>query len=160
MSTQIEVRKGWCGPCHLRCGMLVQFENGRAIGVQGDPANPVNRGALCRRGQLILEHLYNPARLNYPLKRAGRRGEGKWQKLTWDQAMDEIADKLGALRDRYGAETLAFSRGTHRTYGWAMKRFLNLFGSPNMTGANIICMCPSHAVEWSTYGSFAIQDTA
>jgi thiosulfate reductase / polysulfide reductase chain A len=159
MRDTIETKKGWCGPCHTRCGMLVQFENGRAVRVQGDPENPVNRGALCRRGQLILEHLYNPARLNYPLKAAGRRGEGKWQQITWEQAMDEIAEKLGTLRDQYGAETLAFSRGTHRTYGWAMKRFLNLFGSPNMTGANIICMCPSHTVEWSTYGSFAVQDT-
>jgi anaerobic selenocysteine-containing dehydrogenase len=138
--------------------MLLQFENGRAVGVQGDPANPLNRGALCGRGQLILEHLYNPARLNFPLKRSGRKGEGKWQQLTWDQAMDEIAEKLGKLRDRYGAESLVLSRGTYRTYGWAMKRFLNLFGSPNMTGPNTICMCPSHTVEWSTYGFFARQD--
>jgi thiosulfate reductase/polysulfide reductase chain A len=158
MSGNTEIKKGWCGPCHVRCGMLVHFENGRAVKVQGDPENPVNRGALCQRGQLILEHLYNPARLNFPLKRAGRKGEGKWHELTWEQAMDEIAGKLGDLRDRYGAETLAFSRGTYRTYGWAMKRFLNSFGSPNMTGANYICMCPSHTVEWSTYGSFAMQD--
>ncbi len=158
MSNNVEVRKGWCGPCHVRCGMLVEFENGRATKVQGDPANPLNRGALCGRGQLILEHLYHPARLNYPQKRSGRRGEGKWQPLSWDQAMDEIAEKLGGLRDRFGAETLVLSRGTYRTYGWAMKRFLNLFGSPNMTGPNAICMCPSHTVEWSTYGSFAMQD--
>lgn len=158
MSDNIEIRKGWCGPCHVRCGMLVHFENGSAVKVRGDPDNPVNRGALCRRGQLILEHLYNPARLNYPQKRAGKRGEGSWQRITWEQALDEIAGKLSQLRDRHGAETLAFSRGTHRTYGWAMKRFLNLFGSPNMIGANHICMCPSHTVEWSTYGSFARQD--
>jgi anaerobic selenocysteine-containing dehydrogenase len=136
----------------------VQFENGHAVGVKGDPENPLNRGALCERGKLILEHLHNPARLNYPLKRAGQRGEGKWQQITWEQAMNEIATKLAALRDQFGPETLAFSRGTYRTYGWAMKRFLNLFGSPNMTGANHICMCPSHTVEWSTYGSFARQD--
>ena len=158
MSKNIEVRKGWCGPCHVRCGMLVHFENGCAVDVQGDPENPLNRGALCRRGQLIPEHLYNPARLNYPLKRAGRRGEGKWQQLTWEQAMDEIAEKLGKLGDQFGAETLVLSRGTYRTYGWAMRRFLNLFGSPNMTGPNHICMCPSHTLEWSTYGSFARQD--
>jgi thiosulfate reductase/polysulfide reductase chain A len=160
MSKNIEIRKGWCGPCHVRCGMLVQFEDGRAVSVKGDPDNPLNRGALCERGQLMLEHLYNPARLNYPLKRAGQRGEGKWQRITWDQALDEIAVKLRTLRDQFGAETLVLSRGTYRTYGWAMKRFLNLFGSPNMTGPNTICMCPSHAVEWSTYGSFARQDIA
>ncbi len=158
MSKTIEVRKGWCGPCHIRCGMLVRFEDGCAVEVQGDPENPMNRGALCQRGQLILEHLYHPARLNYPLKRVGHRGEGKWQRVTWEQAMDEIAAKLAMLRDRFGAETLALLRGTYRTYGWAMRRFLNLFGSPNMTGPNVICMCPSHTVEWSTYGSFARQD--
>jgi len=158
MSDNVEIRQGWCGPCHVRCGLRVHFDNGRAVKVEGNPENPLTHGALCRRGQLILEHLYHPARLNFPLKRAGRRGEGKWQQLTWDQAMDEIAEKLAKLRDRYGAETLAFSRGTHRTYGWAMKRFLNLFGSPNMIGPNHVCMCPSHTVEWSTYGSFARQD--
>ena len=158
MNKSSDIRKGWCGPCHVRCGMLVHFENGHAVKVEGDPENPLNRGALCARGQLILEHLYHPARLNYPLKRAGKRGEGKWHRISWEQAMDEIAVKLGELRDRLGAETLAFSRGTYRTYGWAMKRFLNLFGSPNMTGANHICMCPSHTVEWSTYGAFARQD--
>ena len=158
MNENIEISRGWCGPCHVRCGMLVHFENGRAVKVRGDPDNPVNRGALCRRGQLILEHLYNPARLNFPQKRSGRRGEGKWRQITWKQAMNEIAEKLEKLRELHGAETLAFSRGTHRTYGWAMKRFLNLFGSPNMIGANHICMCPSHSVEWSTYGSFARQD--
>jgi anaerobic selenocysteine-containing dehydrogenase len=158
MSGNTEIKKGWCGPCHVRCGMLVHFENGRAVRVQGDPENPINRGALCGRGRLILEHLYNPARLNFPQKRAGKRGDGKWRQIGWDQAMDEIAEKLGDLRQRHGAETLAFSRGTHRTYGWAMKRFLNLFGTPNMIGANHICMCPSHTVEWSTYGTFARQD--
>jgi thiosulfate reductase/polysulfide reductase chain A len=142
MSKDIEIGKGWCEPCHARCGVLVKFENGQAVGVEGDPENPLNRGALCERGRLLLDHLYNPARVNYPLKRAGKRGEGKWEQITWEQAMDEIAAKLGILRDQFGAETLAFSRGTYRTYGWAMKRFLNLFGSPNMTGANHICVCP------------------
>jgi len=158
MNDGVEIRRGWCGPCHVRCSLLVHFDQGRAVRVEGNPENPLTRGALCRRGQLILEHLYHPARLNYPLKRAGRRGEGKWQQVTWEQAMDEIAGKLAKLRDRYGAETLAFSRGTYRTYGWAMKRFLNLFGSPNMIGPNHVCMCPSQTVEHCTYGSFARQD--
>jgi len=47
MSEKTEIRKGWCGPCHVRCGMLVGFENGQAVEVRGDPGNPMNRGALC-----------------------------------------------------------------------------------------------------------------
>ena len=138
MAEQMEIRKGWCGPCHTRCGLLVQFEGERAVKVRGDPERPVNRGAMCERGQLILEHLYHPDRLNYPLKRAGGKGHGKWQRVTWEQALDEIAEKLTVIKDEVGAEALAFSNGTYRTYGWAIRRFYNLFGSTNVTGPNQI----------------------
>ncbi|MFC2067799.1 molybdopterin-dependent oxidoreductase [Chloroflexota bacterium] len=158
MVFQSKVRKGWCGPCHRRCGLLVYFDGDQAVKVKGDPKHPVNRGAICQRGRLILEHLYHPDRLNYPLKRNGNRGQGRWQRVTWDQALDEIAEKLVTIRDEAVPEALAFSSGTSRTYSWAIRRFFNLFGSPNLTGANHICMCPSHTVEWSTYGFIAQGD--
>ncbi|MFQ6062656.1 MAG: molybdopterin-dependent oxidoreductase, partial [Methanosarcinales archaeon] len=110
------------------------------------------------RGSLILEHLYHPDRVNYPLKRIGERGEGKWQRITWDEAMDEIAKKLREIKEKYGPEALAFSHGTNRTCHWPGRRFYNIFGSPNMHGANQICMCPTHSVEWSTYGFMAYGD--
>jgi anaerobic selenocysteine-containing dehydrogenase len=72
--------------------------------------------------------------------------------------MDDIAGKLTEIKDKAGPEALAFSRGTYRTYSWSMVRFYNLFGSPNLTGANQICMCPSHTLEWSTYGFIARGD--
>ena len=158
MTAKTDIRKGWCGPCHVRCGLLVEFEGDRATKVKGDPDNSVNRGAMCQRGRFILEHLYHPDRLKHPLKRAGGRGEGRWSRVTWNQAMDEIARKVTMIRDEFGPEALAFSKGTHRTYGWAIRRFYNLFGSPNVTGANQICMCPTHTVEWSTYGFMARGD--
>ena len=158
MSRTVETRKGWCGPCHVRCGSIIDVENGVAKSVRGDPDNPLNRGALCGRGKMILEHLYNPHRLNYPLKRTGDRGQGRWERIGWDQALDEIAGKLKIIKERNGPEALAFSRGTYRTYGWAVNRFYYLFGSPNITGPNAICKCPSHTVEWSTYGFIAQSD--
>ena len=103
----------------------------------------------------MVDHVYHPDRINYPLKRRGDRGAGQWQRLTWDQALDEVADKLGDLREKYGAETLAFTHGTKRTYHWDERRFFNLFGSPNICGANNVCMCPSQAVEYATYGGFS-----
>ena len=69
-----------------------------------------------------------------------------------EQALDEVAEKLSRLRTRYGAETLAFTHGTKRTYHWDCRRFFNLFGSPNTCGVNNICMCPSYATEYATYG--------
>jgi len=147
-----ETRRSYCGLCHPRCGTLLHFENDRVVKVTGDPNHPVTRGAICPRARLMPEHLYHQDRLNYPLKRVGGKGGGKWQRLTWDQALDEVAEKLVALRDRHGAETLAFTHGTKRTYHWDQRRFFNLFGSPNTCGANNICMCPSYATDYATYG--------
>lgn len=153
-----EYRRSYCGLCHPRCGLLLEVEDGKIIAVKGDPEHPVTRGRICERGRLMADHVHHPQRLNYPLKQKGGKGSGKWQQLAWDQALGEVAVKLENLRDKYGAETLAFTHGTKRTYHWDERRFFNLFGSPNVCGANNICMCPSHAVEYATYGGFSWGD--
>jgi anaerobic selenocysteine-containing dehydrogenase len=104
----------------------------------------------------MLDHIYHPQRLNHPLKRVGKKGEGHWERVTWDQALDEVAEKLSKLKSQYGAETLAFTHGTKRTYHWDCRRFFNIFGSPNTCGVNTICMCPSYATEYATYGGMVM----
>ncbi|MFZ0448873.1 MAG: molybdopterin-dependent oxidoreductase [Desulfatiglandaceae bacterium] len=153
-----DIRRSYCGLCHPRCGTLLHLKNNKVIKVTGDPKHPVNRGVICERGRLMPDHVYHPQRLNYPLKRTGERGQGSWQQISWDQALDEVADNLSELRDKYGAETLSFTHGTGRTYHWDARRFYNLFGSPNMSGANLICMCPSYATEYATYGGMVHSD--
>ena len=153
-----EMRRSYCGLCHPRCGLLLEVEDGRIVTVKGDPEHPITRGAICSRGRLIADHVYHPDRINYPIKRQGERGSGKWQRLSWEQAFDEVAEKLQALREKRGAETLAFTHGTRRTYHWDERRFFNLFGSPNVCGANTVCMCPSQAVEYATFGGFTWPD--
>jgi thiosulfate reductase / polysulfide reductase chain A len=153
-----EIKRTYCGLCHPRCGTLLHLKDGHAFKVEGDPNHPITRGRICARGALMVDHLNHPDRLNHPLKRKGGRGEGKWERVSWEQALDEVAERLGALRERYGAETLAFTHGTKRTYHWDERRFFNLFGSPNVCGANNICMCPSQAVEFATYGGFSWGD--
>jgi len=153
-----ETHRTFCDLCHPRCGARLVIEDGRAIKVEGDPDHPVSRGRLCARGRLLVDHLYHPDRLNYPLKRVGERGANQWERLSWDQALDEVAERLASLRVRYGPETLAFTHGTQRTYHWDGRRFFNLFGSPNLCGANNICMCPSQSVEYATYGGFVWGD--
>jgi anaerobic selenocysteine-containing dehydrogenase len=138
--------------------VLLQVENGKATKVEGDPNHRISRGGLCTRGALLLDHLYHPQRLNYPLKRQGGRGANQWQRISWDQALDEVAERLEKLRDHYGPETLAFTHGTYRTYHWDGRRFFNLFGSPNLCGTNTICFCSSVAVEYATYGGFVHGD--
>jgi thiosulfate reductase/polysulfide reductase chain A len=152
----VEIKKSYCGLCHPRCGTLLHIEDGRIVKVTGDPDHPVTRGTICERGRLMPDHIYHPQRLNHPLKRTGERGQGSWERITWDQALDEVAEKLSGLRDKYGAETLTFTHGTKRTYHWDCRRFFNLFGSPNTCGVNTICMCPSYATEYATYGGMVM----
>lgn len=153
-----EERRTYCGLCHPRCGLILEIEDGRAVRVKGDREHPITRGMTCPRANLMIDHLYHPDRINYPLKRKGPRGSGQWERISWDQALDETAQSLSTLRSRYGAETLAFTHGTKRTYHWDERRFNNLFGTPNICGANNVCMCPSQAVEYATYGGFSWGD--
>lgn len=153
-----EYRRSYCGLCHPRCGLLLEVEEEKILSVKGDPEHPVTSGMICERGRLMPDHVHHPDRLNYPLKQKGRKGSGNWERISWEQALDEVAGKLAELKDKHGPETLAFTHGTKRTYHWDERRFFNLFGSPNVCGVNNICMCPSHAVEYATYGGFSWGD--
>jgi anaerobic selenocysteine-containing dehydrogenase len=102
----LEVRKSICWGCWMQCGALAHVDQGKVVKLTGDPEF-YTKGFFCDRGARFAEHLYHPDRLNYPLKRKGERGESKWERISWDQAFDEIAAKLAELKGRYGAETLA-----------------------------------------------------
>ena len=157
MSENVEVLRAGCYFCHVRCGVLVTKKDGRIIDIKGDPDCPHNKGYVCQRldKQRYLDgFVYNPNRLKRPLKRAGERGGGKWEEISWDQAFDEIAERLIDLREKYGPETLAFTEGTARTWTWLHYKFTNLFGSPNTGGNGTICYSSDMWLEPCTYGGF------
>lgn len=119
---------------------MVTSENGRLVKTEEDRTFPrVDRVAppvaACIRQRGVKEWMYHPERVNFPLKRAGERGEGKWQRIPWDQALDEVAENLGKVKTKYGAEAVAFTLGTGRTFGEDIARFAHLFGSPNFIGS-------------------------
>jgi len=87
------------------------MENSSAVKATGDPDHPITRGRICNRGKLMLDHVYHKDRLDFPLKRKGERGAGQWERIPWDQAMDEVVKKIASLRDKHGAETLAMGNG-------------------------------------------------
>ena len=80
--------------CHEGCGVLLYVKDGNLVKVEGDPEFPVNQGRLCPRCIALPEVVYHPDRLKHPLKRAGERGEGKWERITWEEAFDTIADRM------------------------------------------------------------------
>jgi anaerobic selenocysteine-containing dehydrogenase len=132
-----------CGLCWQGCGVLIHMEDGKPVRVEGDPDSPVNRGKLCMRGQASLEYLYHPDRLKSPLKREGERGEGKWKPISWDEALTIMADRLAKIKDAYGAESLALTKGAAKGVqdSW-LARFANVFGTPNICDQGQICDVP------------------
>src|SRR5260221_5515833 len=85
--------------CPDTCAMLVTVENGRAMEVRGAPDHPPTAGTLCTKVARYLERTYSPARVLHPMKRVGRKGEGRFARITWDEALDTIAAKFTAIAD-------------------------------------------------------------
>jgi anaerobic selenocysteine-containing dehydrogenase len=96
MSTRV-VKAACPHDCPDTCGMLVTVENGVAVKIQGDPTMPFTEGTLCTKVAHYLERTYSPDRVLYPQKRIGRKGEGRFRRISWDEALDEIAAKLKAI---------------------------------------------------------------
>jgi anaerobic selenocysteine-containing dehydrogenase len=133
--------------------MLVEVEDGKPVRYIGDLDNPVGAGKLCIKATATLELHDHPDRVNGVLKRVGARGGGQWERIPWEQAMDEIATKLSDIRRREGPESLALLGGTmHGSADWAGWRFAGQFGTPNFINQGRNCGAGSVITETAMYG--------
>ena len=109
----------WTAPgCHNGCSVLYYTKDGKVEKIEGDPLSPYNQGRLCMRCLDVVETFYHPDRLKYPLKRVGERGENKWERITWDEAYDDIAEHVRAIWEEYGPESIVSMQGTGRNICW------------------------------------------
>jgi len=155
-----QVVRTCCQGCHPECGVLVHVKDGKITKIEGDDDHPDSRGFICIKGQVQDKFTYHPDRIKQPLKRAEERGAGKWQPISWDQALDEIAEKLTEIKDKYGPESIAAYHGTGpRTSGTSTHAFAAAIHTPNVicTDAHI-CYFPSIMVETLTYGSSIMME--
>ena len=121
-----------CGQCMGGCGILVRVIDGWAVNIVGNPLHPVNRGTLCPKGIAGLQGLYDPDRIRSPLKRVGKRGEGRWQPISWEEALRLVTDSLKDLRQRGESHQLVVLGGRYRGLMRSLwERFLEAYGSPN-----------------------------
>ena len=150
-----KVVKSTCSICNRFCGVLVNLRDGKVTKVEGDPESPANRGILCIKGYAAVERLYHPGRLKSPLKRAGAKGEGKWQKISWDEALQTIAEAMNSAKEKYGAESVVFAQGAPKGFGPYLERLRNIFGTPNMVTAAHVCSVPRRTAAFVTYGQSA-----
>ena len=132
-----------CRGCHGGCMYILTVQDGKVVRARPDPDGPLNRGHGCVKGLSIIEQMYHPDRILKPRRRIGPRGSGKWQDITWDEAYDEIAEKLSLLREKYGPECVSLISGTGRHHLSQFWRFANVLGTPNATSSGaLICLGP------------------
>jgi anaerobic selenocysteine-containing dehydrogenase len=136
-----KIIKTTCKSCHGGCGVLVTVEDGAIIHIEGNPEAPT-KGTMCSKGLSSIQHINHPDRLLYPLKRIGQRGEGKWQRISWNEALDTIESKMKESIAKYGASSIAVSQGTGRGYNEYTHRFARSIGTANIITPGYICHSP------------------
>jgi len=130
-----------CISCHGGCGVKVTTEDGAIIHIEGNP-DSLTRGTMCAKGLSSIQHIDNPYRLKYPIKRAGAKGSGKWERISWDEALDTIAEKMKDAIDNFGPSTIAVSQGTGRGYNRYVHRMARSLGTANIITPGYVCHSP------------------
>lgn len=147
-----------CTLCYHSCGARVIVEDGRAVRVEGLASHPLNKGKLCPKGEIVLDHIYSPDRLKYPMKSVN----GNWERVTWDQALTEIAEKLLKLKAQFGPSVLGVFSGSIGVENLEMagltQRFKAAFGSPNFFSVESICYRMRIRTRQITFGKYPTEE--
>jgi thiosulfate reductase/polysulfide reductase chain A len=141
----------YCDICFWKCGAIAYVKDGRLWKIEGNPADPLSRGRLCPRGTGGVGARFDEDRLRAPLVRRKRRGEDEWVTVTWDEALGQVAEKMQAIKAKYGPEAVAlFSHGIGGTF---LKHTLKAYGSPNIAAPSFAqCRGPRDVGFQLTFG--------
>ncbi len=143
--------KTTCKACHGGCRVIVTVENGRIVHMEGDP-DSFTKGTMCSKGLASIQEVYNPNRILYPMKRIGERGEGKWERVSWDEALGIISKKMKEYIEKYGPSSVLIGQGTARGYNRYTFRFARSIGTPNVIMTAHFCYGPRLAAYGITVG--------
>jgi thiosulfate reductase/polysulfide reductase chain A len=146
-----------CDMCFNKCGLIARVQDGVVTKLDPNPKFLKSRGMLCARGNAGTKQLYDPDRLKYPLLRKGARGEGKWQRLTWDQALDHAAEKLRRIGEQYTRCGVLFMAGSDLQSKF-VHRFADVFGSYNVISHESNCLLSRNRAFLDTFGEVPIPD--
>ena len=153
------VLKSVCRSCHGGCGVLLHVRDGVLVKVEGDRESPLNHGRLCPIGTVTVDIVNHPDRLKYPRRRIGPRGSGQWTRISWDEALDEISERVLAIREKFGPESIALGTGTGRHHIRWVSRFGHALGTPNWCEPGFAqCFHPRVNTCLLTFGDFPVSD--
>ncbi len=135
-----------CQQCLGGCGLLVRVVADKPVGVIGNPLHPINRGGVCPKGLASIQSLYDPDRVQNPLRRVGERGEGKWEPISWEEATELVVDRLRELKQKELTHSLAILGGQfHDLRDPFIRRFAEAYGTPNYIRNR--CFAPDEAAK-------------
>ncbi len=140
-----------CDLCPARCGVLGFLHYDYLVAVQGNPKHINNRGKICARGIAGMNQVYDPDRILYPMKRVGKRGEGKWAKITWNEALNEIFKRLQSIRVPGKDENFVFHADRNDITGLT-RRFLQIFGNPTILSSDVLEISNKATAQKMTWG--------
>ncbi|MDR3983219.1 MAG: molybdopterin-dependent oxidoreductase [Dysosmobacter sp.] len=158
--TGIEVKHSLCAICSpgIHCGVDCYVKDGKIIRVEGTPDHPLNHGKLCTKGSSLRNYVYREDRIKTPLKRVGKRGEGKFEPISWDEAYAIIAEKLNAVKQAYSPHSVAFFSGYCKWYRPILHRFAHVFGSVNFGTDDSTCFASMNIANKVTAGCGGAPD--
>ena len=160
MNKDIVWKKTHCARMdHGGCSLLVGIQDNQILKIKGDSDGLLNKGTTCYKGRVSAERLTHPDRLTYPLKRIGQRGQGKWAKISWSEALDETAEQINRIKDKYGPRAIGFGVGMPKGLEhFVLIRLANIFGSPNVIASQDVCHAPREITGLHTCGFYPITN--
>jgi len=159
VSTGTKIVPNACQLCIACCGINLHVTDGKITKVEGMKDHPMSRGRLCPKGSAILDWVYSPDRIQYPMKRKGN----DWQRITWDEALDTIATKLQGIKQAYGPKSVAVCLGMvfltqARANIELIRRFTDVYGTPNVFSVDSMCFRLRLLSYILTLGRWAVAD--
>jgi len=146
-----------CDMCFNKCGLIARVQDGVVNKLDPNPHSLKSRGMLCARGNAGVRQLYDPDRLKYPLLRKGDRGQGKWQRLTWDQALNLCAEQMERIGREYTRCGFLFMAGTDMQSTF-VHRLAAVYGSYNVISHESNCLLSRNRAFLDTYGVVPTAD--
>ncbi|MFZ9132153.1 MAG: molybdopterin-dependent oxidoreductase, partial [Gemmobacter sp.] len=153
----VEVKKNICTHCSVGCTVKAEVQNGVWVGQEPGWDSPINRGTHCAKGASVRELVHGDRRLKYPMKKEG----GKWVRISWDQAIDEIGEKLLAIRAANGADSayLLGSAKFSNEGAYLFRKFAAFWGTNNVDHQARICHSTTVAGVANTWGYGAMTNS-
>ena len=152
---EVKKLRTMCRACLNNCGMIAHVKDGKVIKLEGDPDDPMNKGGVCAKGLAGIQALYNPNRIKYPMKRIGERGSNQWERISWEQAIDEICDVMWEYYQKEGPKSLVCSTGGGgNPQFFSPARFLSVWGGGNFFEPGCAqCYLPRNHMEFCLNGT-------